>query len=147
MTTNEIIENIKADFKIDKSNLSDELARIPDLHIKYLEGLKIKRNLLVLKEFEYNKTLKDRTEYYRGHADPEVYKANPLKKTILKQDIDLYLNCDEILVKKSLEVHALKQQVDILEKTMKTLDSRGYNINAMINWLNFEYGNGNKRKT
>ena len=52
-----------------------------------------------MNEGEYNILKSKKWEYYSGKSDPEVYRDNPFDFKVLKQDLPIYLESDEELVR------------------------------------------------
>ena len=79
-------------------------------------------------------------EYYTGKADPEVYKENPKGIKVLKGDLDLYLDADPDLRKIEESLGYIQSKVTFLEKTLKNIENRNWNIKNTIEWRKFLSG-------
>ena len=139
----QIIAEIKVDLKLDKSSIATEIARIPELHIKYWELFLREKLRLKKMKAEFSKLTISRRDYYLGKASEQEYKQKPLDRTVMKGDIELYLDADEVLLPKAMQMAIQQEKVDLIERTLKSLDSRGYNIKSIIDWMKFEMG-GNR---
>lgn len=126
---------------VDEYNLDGESIRSSKLHTRWLgllgdEAIKHKKlsNL-------YKKLLLDRTRYYSGTQTDKYYaEYGACHLKVLKTDLPLYLDADDHLcyVKEILEIQT--QVVGFLEKTVKQIGSRSYDIRAAIDWRKFEAG-------
>ena len=57
-----------------------------------------------MNEGNYRVLYRKKWEYYSGKSDPEVYRDNPFDHKILKQDLPIYLESDEELIKAKQKV-------------------------------------------
>lgn len=140
MKIGDITKMIEDDSVIDQAKLDLESVRIPYLHAKYYKIMIDEFKILKGIELEYNKVKKERSMYYMGKCDDAVYKEEPLDHRVLKADLDLYLNADEVM--SSLEGKRVlqKAKVDMLESFIKTLSIRGYQIKNAIEFMKFKSG-------
>ena len=138
MKIEQIIEMWQQDAKIDDVELDTEALNVPVLHGKYLklfyeQKLRLKRYKIQYKTL--NKTL---SEYYRGELNnPEDLKAierEPWEKHILKADIQQYIEGDQEMIDLVTRMVYQEQVVSLLEDIMKSINNRGFQINAAINW-------------
>lgn len=92
--------------------------------------------------YELQSQLKlSRWKYYSGKATSEEYKKEPLRETILKQDIDKYLNNDEKMKIMNKEVVLKEKIVQFLEESKRTLNYRGMDIKTALEVMKFKSGN------
>ena len=120
--------------------LGDESLKTASLHQKYLNIYNTFRQLHLMNEGTYNVLKRKKWEYYGGKADPEVYRDNPFDHKILKQDIPLYLESDEELIKAKQKVEYYKMCMDSCERILKQIQSRGWDIKNAIEWRKFVDG-------
>jgi hypothetical protein len=140
MKLNEIEAMWKEDSEMDPDNLHEEALRIPMLHSKYHE---IQNRFYELKkEFEakYNSLYAEKTLYYAGKADPKVYEEKPFPHKVLKNDIPLYLNSDEELVKIKTRVDYCSYVMAYLSDILKMIHNRSFQIRDSIEWSRFIAG-------
>ena len=64
----------------------------------------------------------------------------PFQLKILKSDITFYIDRNQDWVDSQLKLAMQKEKVDFLESIIKSLNGRGFNINAAINWEKFKVG-------
>jgi hypothetical protein len=140
MKIEDIRDLMEKDSKIDDTALDAESLKIPYLHSKwysiFIDELRLLRGL----EQEYNRLHKEKTEYYLGKADDEVYEKKPLDHKILKQDLDIYLKADDDLMK--LESRKILQQmkVEMIESFIKNINQRTFIIRNAIEFMKFKNG-------
>ena len=143
MNVDDIFELWTEDVEIDKTELGDEAIKIPKLHNKYFQ-IYTKEKLLLRKYESEMKQLKlDKYEFYtQGHTEETRSKmwVLPAKGLILKTDIPMYMDADPDIIKLSLKIGLQQEKVDLLDSIIKSLNSRGFNIKAAIDWYKFTMG-------
>lgn len=140
MNLNEIESMWKEDSVMDPDNLHEEALRIPILHSKYHEIQNKIYQLKKVKEAEYNSLYAEKTLYYAGKADPKVYEEKPFPHKVLKNDIPLYLNSDEELVKIKTKVDYCSYVMAYLSDILKMIHNRSFQIRDSIEWSRFIAG-------
>ena len=140
MELSELFAETLKDLKIDDTELDRESLRTPYLYDKYLKvyitsGLEFTKH-----QKKYDVLKLEKFEYYTGKADPEVYKENPKGIKVLKGDLDLYLDADPDLRKVEESLGYKKSKVNFLEKTIKNIENRNWNIKNTIEWRKFLSG-------
>ena len=88
-------------------------------------------------ESDYKKLLRDKWEYYSGKSEVP-FEEKPLK--VLKQDIPMYLESDEDLIKAKHKVDYHNAMCDFAENVMKMMNNRGFQIKNAIDWKRFLEG-------
>ena len=83
---------------------------------------------------------KHKWEYYTGKSDPSVYQLKPFNLKVLKQDVDKYLKADEELNKLEAKVTYIQSVVDYLDKTIRIITNRTFQIKNAIDWKKFTSG-------
>ena len=140
MTLDELQKMAENDLKIDDLELGDESLKHASLHQKYLNIYNNFRQLVAMKDAEYRILYRKKWEYYSGKSEPQVYRDNPFDHKILKQDLPIYLESDEELIKAKNLVEHYKICADTCERTMKQIQSRGWDIKNAIEWRKFVDG-------
>ena len=140
MTLDELQKQAEKDLKIDDLELGDESLKSASLHQKYLNIYNNFRQLHLMAEGQYNVLKRQKWEYYGGKSSPEVYRDNPFDHKILKQDIPLYLESDEELIKQKQKVEYHKICMDSCERILKQIQGRGWDIKNAIEWRKFVDG-------
>ena len=128
------------DLKIDDTELDLESIRTPQLHNKYLK-LYSKSSILYKNALdEYNSLYRFKWEYYTGKSDNKVYQEEPFDLKVLKADVHIYLNADTELQKLNQKAEYLKQVCNYLERVLKEINNRNWNIKNTIDWKKFLHG-------
>ena len=70
----------------------------------------------------------------------QLYKEKPFNLKILKQDVDKYLKSDDELIKLEQKVTYVQSVVDYLDRTVKIISNRGFQIKNAIDWRKFTSG-------
>ena len=138
----ELLEMWAKDSVIDRTEPGKELTNIPQLHSKYLNILSRHRLLAKEAEFKYNKMRKIKWEYYTGKMDDESLKQygwEPFPYT-LKSEINTYLDADEDINKYLAKKILHEEIVEVCQAILKELNSRTYQLRAMIDWEKFIQG-------
>ena len=137
----ETLQNqVDVDLKIDDTELDLESIRTPQLHNKYLKQF-TKYSLQYKKaKDDYDGLYKFKWEYYTGKATMEVYQAEPFDLKVLKSDVHIYLNADEELQKLGQRQEYLNVVVVYLERVLREINNRNWNIRNTIEWKKFLHG-------
>ena len=143
MTLEEIQAQWSKDAPVDITDLASEASRIPQMHSKYFKIFSVERLLLGKLEQESKQLWKDLWEYYQGNFDYEELKDrgwDQINQRILKSDLNIYIDSNQNWIDNNLKVAYQKEKVDFLEAIIKSLNNRGFNINAAIQWEKFKVG-------
>ena len=133
-------KQVDVDLKIDDTALDLESIRTPQLHNIYLK-LFTKYSLQLKKvKDDYDGLYKFKWEYYTGKATLSVYKAEPFDLKVLKSDVHIYLNADEELQKLGQRQEYLNVVVVYLERVLREINNRNWNIRNTIEWKKFLHG-------
>jgi len=143
MQLDEILSEWRKDSEIDRTELGEEALKIPKLHSKYyniyaterLQLRKLETDLKVLQKLKY--------EYFSGTLDYEELKDQgwePNNLKILRADIPQYIDSDKDIIELTLKIAYQKEKVEFLDNAIRTLNTRGYNIRAAIDWEKFKVG-------
>ena len=133
-------KQVDVDLKIDDTELDLESIRTPQLHNKYLK-LFTKYSLQYKKaKDDYDGLYKFKWEYYTGKSTMEVYQAEPFDLKILKSDVHIYLNADEELQKLGQRTEYLNVIVVYIERVLREINNRNWNIRNTIEWKKFLHG-------
>ena len=140
MTFDELQALADKDLKINDTELDLESLKTPQLHNKYMKFHNQYTNLLKKSEQDLARLTREKWEYYTGKADPSVYQVKPINLKILKQDVDKYLKLDDELIKLEQKVTYVQSVVDYLDRTVKIISNRGFQIKNAIDWRKFTSG-------
>jgi|TARA_R110002096_G_scaffold253560_1_gene446492 hypothetical protein len=81
--------------------------------------------------------------YYQGSIDHDTLKSYGWDQNdhiILKQDIPMHIEANRTHIDSNLGLSYQREKVDFLEAIIKSLNGRGFNISAAINWEKFKVG-------
>ena len=140
MNIDELYNEIERDLKIDDTELDLESIRTPQLHNKYLKLYTTHSLQLKRLQDEYKVLYRVKWEYYTGKASPETYKEKPFEIKVLKSDIGIYIDADADLQQLSQRVAYTKQITDYLERILREINNRNWNIRNTIEWKKFLHG-------
>ena len=140
MTFDELQELADKDLKINDTELDLESLKTPQLHNKYMKFHNQYTNLLKKSEQDLARLTREKWEYYTGKADPSVYQQKPFNIKLLKPDVDKYLKSDDDLIKLEQKVTYVQSVVDYLDRTIKIISNRGFQIKNAIDWRKFTSG-------
>jgi hypothetical protein len=139
----EIVSEWDKDSKIDETELSTEAVNIPKIHNKYLKIFMGERISLFRLKAEKNRVRKTLQEYYLGELDKhelEELGRDQFYKKLLKNEIDVYIESDDLYIETTLKVAMQQEKVDYIERVIKSLDSRGFAIKNAIDFMKFTMG-------
>lgn len=140
MKLDELMDSIEQDSKIDKNKLDLEALKIPSLHAKYYRHFMDAIRTLRAVEQSLKDQKKNRSDYYLGKADDQVYKDEPLNFKVIKADLDLYLEADPKYATSVARRDEQRMKVTLLEDFIKTLNNRSFLISNAINYMKFQAG-------
>lgn len=143
MTIDEILREWEKDSKIDRTDISSESLRTPELHHKYIRILTQESILRKKIKQDYDNTYKLKWEYYHGILDYDTIKQNnwePLQLKILKQDLPIYLNSDKDVQSISAKLSIQEEKCSVLESVLKTISVRNFTIKNYIDFEKFQSG-------
>ena len=133
-------KQVDVDLKIDDTALDLESIRTPQLHNIYLKLFtKYSLQLKIVKD-DYDGLYKFKWEYYTGKSTMEVYQAEPFDLKVLKADVHIYLNADAELQKLGQRQEYLKVVVVYIERVLREINNRNWNIRNTIEWKKFLHG-------
>tara|TARA_A100001011_G_scaffold345467_1_gene381206 strand:- start:1010 stop:1438 length:429 start_codon:yes stop_codon:yes gene_type:complete len=128
------------DLKINETELDLESLRFPQLHNKYMKHLTKFKLLLSKAEADLATTKKVLWEYYTGKADASVYAEKPFNFKLLRQDVDQYIQSNEMYIKAKQKVDYLNTTIDFLDRTIRQITNKTFTIKNAIEWRKFTSG-------
>jgi hypothetical protein len=142
MKLDELMDLWERDSKIDKTDPSMEIIRIPVLHNHYnkhltLHNLAVKRAILEIAALRRVKWM-----YYNGKMDEDELRKHgwePFPFT-LKSDLAVYMEGDEDMSKMMRKKAYHEEASNFCLNVMKELNSRTYQLRAYIDWERFVAG-------
>lgn len=143
-TLNELQTQWAEDCKLDELNLGGESTRTPVLHSKYVtllsnSKLQLRKAVADLKRLENVKS-----DYYRGELSKEELDQlgwEPWRKNaVLRSDMRDQLDSDPDVIKQQDKVYYLETTVDFLDRVLRSLNSRGWDIKNAVEWNKLQSG-------
>lgn len=138
----DLLEMWRQDSMIDSTEPGKALLDVPKLHSKYLNILSRHRMLSKEAEFKANKMRKLKWEYYTGKLDDDDLKKHGWEPFpyVLKAELNTYLESDEDINRQLATKLMHDEIVDVCQSIMKELNSRTYQLRAVIDWEKFIQG-------
>lgn len=144
MKLSELQEMWMKDCKIDVSNLGIEAANTPNLHAKYLAFLTSTKLQLRKAEAELLRMKKNKFRWYRGEMSKEELAdlgwEQYLQNKPLKNEMDEVIFGDEDIIGLVDKIEYLKTVLYQLEQTLKSINSRTWDVKSAIEWYKFTNG-------
>ena len=128
---------------IDESELDTESLKTPQLHNKYLIIFLDEKILFEKLQSDLNILKKKKWLYYTGKMSEEELKENdwePFQLTVLKTDMDKFIESDEDYIKLYHKVIYQKEKINYLESVLKIINNRQWFIRSAIDWIKFSQG-------
>jgi len=144
ITLKELQDMWAVDCKIDELNLGSESTKIPELHSKYLTHMSNVRLQLRKSEASLLKLRRIKVQYFRGELSKQELDAlgweQWLGPKMLKQDMNDTLDSDDDIIEQTNKVEYIRTIADFLERVMRYLNSRTWDIKNSIEWTKFTNG-------
>jgi hypothetical protein len=143
MKIEDIMSSWDKDHKVDETELGAEAVKIPVLHNKYLKIFLAERVRLFQMKAELKKKRRVLMEYYLGELNKEELEElgrDQFYKKLLKNEVDLYIDSDDLLTENSLKVALQQEKVDYLDAVIRQINNRGYQIKNALEWNRFITG-------
>lgn len=143
MNLEKLREVVEQDIGIDKTELGDESARIPQLHNKYLNLFHDERLILQKMSSSYKLLRKNKWEWMTGKMSQEQLAAlnwEPFQTRIMRQDLQLYMDADPHLNEAESKLALQQEKVEYLESILKGINQRHWVIRNAIEWRKFTQG-------
>jgi hypothetical protein len=143
-TLNELQAEWAEDCKLDELDLGGESTRTPVLHSKYVtllsnNKLQLRKSIADLKRLERVKS-----DYYRGELSKEELDNlgwEPWRKNaVLRTDMRDQLDSDADVIRQQDKVYYLETTVDFLDRVLRSLNGRGWDIKTAVEWAKMQSG-------
>lgn len=143
MKIEDIVSEWDKDCRIDETELGDESTKIPVIHNKYLkiyvgENAQLRRMMA-----QRNRRKRVLTEYYLGELDRDELEdlgRDQFYKKILKNEVEMYIESDDMWIDINLKVALQQEKVNYLDSIIRSINNRGFQIKNAIDWLRFTNG-------
>tara|TARA_B100001057_G_scaffold405463_1_gene418431 strand:+ start:2348 stop:2761 length:414 start_codon:yes stop_codon:yes gene_type:complete len=122
------------DAPLDDEKLDTDSLSIPKLHAKYL---RLYNSFVTLKdqaELDVKRTYRDRWEYYTGKSE------SPFPIKLIKTDVPIYLEADQLYQKSLLKVKYYHQMVEALKTILSAINNRSFHIKNAVEFAKFLKG-------
>ena len=143
MKLEEIQELWNRDRDIDITDLGVESVRIPQIHDKYLKIYIDERIRLKGLQFDLNKLVKLKTDYYAGNLTEEELEKlgwEQFLTRLIKTEITKYLEADEDIIKMKKNIVLMEEKIHYLDSIIKMVSNRGFQIKRAIDWIKYKDG-------
>lgn len=144
ITLKELQEMWADDCKLDELNLGKESTRTPELHSKYLTHMSNVRLQLRKSEASLLKLRRIKMQYFRGELSKQELDALGWEQWLgpkpLKQDMNEMLDADDDVIEQTNKVEYIRTVADFLERVLRSLNSRTWDIKNSIEWTKFTNG-------
>jgi hypothetical protein len=139
----DVLDHWAKDCDFNEANILGEIARIPQLHAKYLRFLNDHKKESFKAKLRYDKMKEIRTSYYLGHLDQEsleTYGWEQFDLRISKSSLEGYLNSDKLLTKllQTKTFHDIA--VSSCEHIMAEIRSRSFQMKSYVEYQKFLSG-------
>jgi len=131
------------DANVDRNRLDEEALNITKLHAKYHKIYTNERILLRKYESDLKVLKLQKYEFYTQGPTKETVELGwqlPASGKILKADANTYVDADKDIIELSLKIGVQGEKVGLLESIIRTVQNRGYNIRAAIDYIKFTSG-------
>ena len=140
MTLDELKIQVEKDLTINDERLDTESYKNQELYAKYLDHKTNFEFLLYLAKGEYKVLYRKKWEYYGGKADAKIYATKPFDLKDLKNDLHIYIESDEDIIKSEHKIAYLESVIKYIDGILKSIQSRQWDIKNAISWRQFEAG-------
>lgn len=143
MKLEDIYTEWDSDSRIDRSELGDEVLKIPKLHHKYFKIFTNERLILRKYEAELKQLKLAKHEFLTMGPTEETHAMGwqlPPQGKILRSDVNNYIEADQEVINLTLKIGIQLEKIELLESIIKSLTNRGFNIKAAIEWEKFKVG-------
>jgi len=132
------------DCKIDELNLGKESTKTPELHAKYLNHLSTAKLQYRKAETSLIKLKRIKSQYFRGELSRQELEALGWEQYLgnkpLKSDMHEYLESDDDIIQQTDKLEYIGTVVDYLERVLRAVQGRGWDIKNSIEWTKFTNG-------
>jgi len=133
-------EEAEKDLLIREDRTDTDSANTPKIFNKYHKELRLVSTELINCEAAMRKLWWEKSQYYAGKAHPDVYKENPLGHKIMKNDVKLYVEADDDVLKLRVTLELLEMKRKYIEKKMQEINNRSHHIRNIIKTQYFKHG-------
>ncbi len=141
MTLDELKKESYKDLPINKvENIDQESFFNQEIKAKWLDYKSRFELLLAKNKGDYQVMYREKWEYYGGKADAKIYAAKPFDLKVLKTDLQMYIASDSDIIDLSNKIAYLETTIKFIDRVIRSIDNRGWDIKNAISWKQFEAG-------
>ena len=140
MNMNELQNMIKVDSKVDITKLDTDSVEAPYVYGRYITIHATEKAYLLKYKKDMKVLFKEKTAYYRGDADPEIYEKNPLHISILKSQVPGYVESDSGVQNLQEKIDIQEIKVDMISDFIYNLRQKTFHIKNAIEFMKFKNG-------
>src|SRR5260221_6667770 len=133
-----LIEMWQADAKFDTTEPSKEIAKIPQLHAKYIAQISAHSLALKLVNIEYYKLKRVKVDYFNGRLDQSQLTERGWEqfKYVLaaKSDMNTYLDADADLNKHIARRALHEEAMNLCTAIIKEINNRTWQLKEYCGW-------------
>ncbi len=138
----ELMTSWEKDAKVNSTEPSTEILRIPNLHAKYNKWLSLHNLAVKRASIEYSQLRKVKWAYYTGKMDADElskYGWEPFS-FVLKSDISVYIEGDEDLARLQKKKAYHEEAANFCINCMKEISNRTWQLKEYMAWERFIAG-------
>lgn len=131
---------MEEDSKIERDQLDNESLKIPKIHSKWLKLYSSEKRILNELKLRLRSLVHEKTEYYSGKADPQIYKEKPFHLKLINSQVDKYVeSCPEVL-EMCGAIDTQEEKIYIIQEFIKGVNQRSFNIRSAIDFMKWTGG-------
>jgi hypothetical protein len=136
----DLFDELEADSKVNETELDRELLRIPYLQSKWMKRYIALNRQLRAADRHTALVKNERSNFYLGLASEDDYRVEPLNRKALKTDLPDRLSCDVEYCTAREDADTLRDVTVAVEKFVTSLNNRGFNLKAAVDYLRWKNG-------
>lgn len=140
MNITELKAELEKDLKIDIENLEIESVNLPGLHGKWLGFAMDQQGLLIGLRGKMKRMDLQKRNYYLGKGSRQEYKDKPFNQTVLKSEVQSFINADPDIRKLQEKIEAKEVLIQYLESAARAVANKQWQIKNAIEFIKFKHG-------
>lgn len=141
MKIRELQEMVESDSILDITSLDQHSLETAKLQSKYFVLYSQILGEYKVLEHDLNDLKQLKFRYYRGLAEPEVYKAKPLHEKISTNTLaQTYVEADQDVQKELKRMDVMNIKLELIKDMKKSLEGRNWQIRNAIDFVKFKNG-------
>jgi len=143
MNLEAIFAEWEADSAIDRTEIAEELRRLPKMHGKYWRFMIDERLRLRMLEAEMKCLKLEKSRFYLDGPDEDTSAKGweyPIRGRILRSDAPLYMDADKEVQALDQKIALAKEKVALLESILHHIKDRGFHLRDIAAWVRFQAG-------